>query len=143
MATWIGLWQYDRRDRSQMTVLVSRQYATKLLIACLMLPMAGPLHAADWPQWRGTNRDGTWNEHGIISSFPSTGLNPKWKVPVGFGYSTPIISKGKLYLSDLVVENSNVFERVLCFNASSGKRVWMTQHDTSAPDWFFNPAQMR
>lgn len=121
----------------------SRLSVAKLLIGCFMLPMAGPLMAADWPQWRGPDRDGAWTETGILSSFPAKGLTPKWTVPVGFGYSTPIISNGKLYLSDLVVENSNVFERVLCFNARSGKRVWLTQHRTSAPDWFFNPAQMR
>ena len=124
-------------------MLVSRHTVRQLLIACLMWASAGLLMAADWPQWRGPNRDGRWTETGIISSFPSTGLVPKWKVPVGFGYSTPIVSSGKLYLSDLVVEKSNVFERVLCFNARSGKQVWMTQHDTAAPDWFFNPAQMR
>ena len=108
-----------------------------------MLLIAGPLLAADWPQWRGPNRDGTWTETGILSSFPSTGLIPKWKVPVGFGYSTPIVSNGKLYLSDLIAEKQSVHERVLCLNSRSGKRLWMTQHDTSPPDWFFNPAQMR
>jgi len=123
--------------------VVTRHGATELLIACFMLPMVAPLMAADWPQWRGPNRDGACTETGIVASFPSTGLIPKWKVPAGFGYSSPIISNGKLYLSDLVVEKSNVFERVLCFNARSGKRVWMTQHDTYPPDWFFSPAQMR
>jgi outer membrane protein assembly factor BamB len=108
-----------------------------------MLPIAGLLIAADWPQWRGPNRDGTWTETGIVSSFPSKGLIPKWEVPVGFGYSTPVVSSGKLYLSDLVAEKRIVHERVLCFNARSGKRVWITQHDASAPDWFFNPSQMR
>ena len=116
---------------------------TKLLSAFLMLPIAGPLIAADWPQWRGPNRDGAWTETGIVSSFPSTGLVPKWKAAVGFGYSTPIVSNGKLYVSDLVVEERNVHERVLSLNARSGKRIWMTQHDTSPPDWFFTPAQMR
>jgi outer membrane protein assembly factor BamB len=114
-----------------------------LLIACLILHSAGQVMAEDWPQWRGPNRDGTWTETGILSSFPSNGLVLKWKVPVGFGYSTPIVSNGKLYLSDLVVENSTVHERVLCFNARTGKRAWVTQHDTSPPDWFFSPAQMR
>ena len=99
--------------------------------------------AMDWPQWRGPNRDGAWSESGIFSSFPSNGLRPKWKVPVGFGYSSPIITNGKLYLTDLVAEKTTVHERTLCFNARSGKRVWMTQHDASPPDWFFNPAQMR
>jgi hypothetical protein len=105
--------------------------------------LALPIRAADWPQWRGPNRDDTWTETGIVSSIPSAGLVPRWKVSVGFGYSTPVVSKGKLYLSDLVVENSNVYERILCLNARSGKQGWKTQHNTSPPDWFFNPAQMR
>ena len=109
----------------------------------LLLLIHGTIMASDWPQWRGPNRDDTWTETGILSSFPSTGLIPKWKVPVGFGYSTPIITNGMLYLSDLVIEKPIVHERVLCFNARSGKRVWMTEHDTTPPDWFFNPAQMR
>jgi hypothetical protein len=73
---------------------LSRLCAIELLIACLMLPIVGPLIAADWPQWRGPNRDGTWSETGIVSSFPSSGPIPKWETPVGFGYSTPIVSKG-------------------------------------------------
>jgi hypothetical protein len=55
-------------------MLVSRHSVTKLLIAFLMLPGVRPLIAADWPQWRGPNRDGTWTDAGIVSSFPSTGL---------------------------------------------------------------------
>ena len=120
-----------------------RHSLTKPLIACLLLPIAAPLTAADWPQWRGPNRDNAWTETGIVTSFPSTGLTPKWEAPVGFGFSTPIVSNGKVYLSDLVIQNSNLLERVLCFSARSGKRLWLTQHHTSAPDWFFNPAQTR
>jgi outer membrane protein assembly factor BamB len=99
--------------------------------------------ANDWPQWRGPNRDGTWTETNILSSLPSSGLVPEWKAPIGFGYSTPIIADGMLYLSDLVVEKPLSHERVLCFNARSGKRVWLAERDFSPPDWFFNPAQMR
>jgi outer membrane protein assembly factor BamB len=109
----------------------------------LLLLIQGTIIASDWPQWRGPNRDGVWTETGILASFPSTGLIPKWKTPVGFGFSTPIISNGRLYLSDLVVEKPKIHERVLCFNARSSKRVWMTQHETSAPDWFYTPEQMR
>jgi outer membrane protein assembly factor BamB len=109
----------------------------------IFLLIHGTIIAADWPQWRGSNRDGAWSESGILSSIPAKGLVPKWKVPVGFGYSSPIIADGKLYLSDLVVEKKTVHERALCFNARSGKQVWMTQHDATPPDWFFTPEQMR
>lgn len=122
---------------------MNRHPLKALLIVGLIWHSAGEVMAEDWPQWRGPNRDNTWTETGILSSFPTNGLILKWKVPVGFGYSTPIVSNGKLYLNDLVVENSTAHERVVCFNARTGKRAWVTQHDTSPPDWFFNPAQMR
>src|SRR3954452_22741876 len=109
----------------------------------LLFLIHGTIIAADWPQWRGPNRDGVWSESLILSSFPSTGLVRTWKVPVGFGYSTPIISNGMLYLTDLVAEKPIVHERVSCFNARSGKRVWMTEHDAPAPDWFFTPEMTR
>ena len=109
----------------------------------VLLLIQGTVIASEWPQWRGPNRDGVWTESRILSSFPAGGLVPKWTVPVGLGYSSPIISNGMLYLSDLVVEQPVVHERVLSFNARSGKRVWVTEHDTTPPDWFFNPEQMR
>jgi outer membrane protein assembly factor BamB len=114
-----------------------------LPIACCWLLGLAPLIAADWPQWQGPNRDGIWTETRTLSAFPPTGLVLKWKTPVGLGYSTPIISNGRVFLSDLMVQNSNAFERVLCLNTRTGKRVWMTQQPASPPDWFFNPAQMR
>ncbi|MBI1840506.1 MAG: PQQ-like beta-propeller repeat protein [Verrucomicrobia bacterium] len=109
----------------------------------LLLLITGRIVAADWPQWRGPNRDGAWTESGVLSSFPPAGLIPRWTAPVGYGYSSPIITNGMLYLTDLVVEKPVLHERTLCFNARSGKRIWVTEHDFSAPDWFFVPAQTR
>ena len=108
-----------------------------------LLLLYGKVAAADWPQWRGPNRDGVWSESGILSSFPSTGLVLQWQAHTGFGYSSPIIAGGMLYLSDLVVEKPIVHERVLCFNARSGQQLWIAQYDATPPDWFFNPEQMR
>src|SRR3954452_2682114 len=115
----------------------------KGLLFVLILSMNGAIFAADWPQSRGPNRDGVWTESGILSSFPSNGLVLKWKIPVGFGYSSPIIKDGRLYLTDLAPEQPKIHERTSCFNARSGKRVWMTEHDATPPDWFFNRAQLR
>lgn len=109
----------------------------------LLLLIQGTLLAADWPQWRGPNRDGVWAEAGIRDSLPTNGLVPKWKVPVGYGYSSPVIADGKLYLSDLVVDKPVVHERVRCLNARTGKQLWLTQRDATPPDWFFVPDQMR
>ena len=107
----------------------------------LLIP--GTLLAADWPQWRGPNRDGVWSEDGIMATLPAAGLTPEWQVPVGFGYSSPIIADGMLYLSDLVAEKPIAHERLLCFNARTGKPVWKMEHEATPPDWFFTSDQMR
>ena len=78
----------------------------------LLLLLHGTVIASDWPQWRGPNRDGVWTESRILDSFPSNGLVPTWKAGVGFGFSSPIIADGMLYLSDLVVDKPMVNERV-------------------------------
>jgi outer membrane protein assembly factor BamB len=109
----------------------------------LSLLIHGMIFAADWPQWRGPNRDGVWSEPGILTSFPAAGLEPKWTVPVGYGYSSPVIAGGRVYLSDLVLAKPLVHERTRCFNARSGKQLWLTQHDFTPPDWFFTPDQLR
>ncbi|HTH46838.1 MAG TPA: PQQ-binding-like beta-propeller repeat protein [Candidatus Limnocylindria bacterium] len=109
----------------------------------LLLLIHGMAMAADWPQWRGPNRDGVWTESGILTSFPAAGLKPKWTVPVGFGYSSPVIANGKVYLSDLIPDKPVTHERVRCFSARSGKQLWLTQHDATPPEWFFTAEQLR
>ena len=59
--------------------------------------------ADDWPQWRGPNRDGVWNETGIIETFPPGGLKITWRVPVGRGWSSPVVAQGRVYVTDAQV----------------------------------------
>src|SRR5216683_2581664 len=60
------------------------------LAASLTLPLlAAAVWADDWPQWRGLNRDGVWNETGILKSFPPDGLKVRWRAPVGWGILKP------------------------------------------------------
>src|SRR6266478_4602789 len=86
------------RVRNVRARLPTGRHFMKRTFWIFVLLIQGTILASDWPQWRGPNRDGVWTESGILSSFPSTGLLPNWKVPVGFGYSTPIIANGMLYL---------------------------------------------
>src|SRR6266702_2224056 len=109
----------------------------------LALLIQWTLAAADWPQWQGPDRDGVWTESGILTSFPAKGPAVKWKVPVGMGYSSPVVQEGRLYLTDVVAAQPIIHERTLCLSARSGKRIWMTQHDATPPEWFFSPAQLR
>src|SRR5436190_12428078 len=123
--------------------LTSRVPLLKEIGLVLVTLIQWTLAAADWPQWRGPQRDGIWTESSILTSFPAAGPALKWKVPVGMGYSSPVIQDGRLYLTDVVTAQPIIHERTLCLSARSGKRIWMTQHDATPPEWFFSPAQLR
>src|ERR1051325_10840969 len=73
-----------------------RQSVAQLLIILLMLASAAPLVAADWPQWRGPNRDGKASGFTAPEVWPKQ-LVQKWKVPVGVGDSTPALVRDRLY----------------------------------------------
>jgi len=92
-------------------------------VCCLSAPRAG---GDDWPQWGGPQRDCVWHEDGIVDTFPTDGLLPRvWSVPVAEGYSGPAVADGRVFLSDRVVEGE--FERLLCFDAETGKEIWKHQ----------------
>ena len=52
--------------------------------------------AEDWPQWRGANRDGVWNETGLMARFPDPQLEIRWRQPIGAGYSGPTVADGRV-----------------------------------------------
>ncbi len=81
--------------------------------------------AADWPQWRGPQRNGTSMETGLLQDWPTEGPKLNWKVDdAGSGYSTPAVVGGRVYLlGNEGLEN----EFVAAINASDGKRIWTTR----------------
>jgi len=88
----------------------------------LLLPVAA--RAGDWPQFRGPNRDSVWNETGILKTFTDEGLKIRWRVPVGPGWSSPVVVRGRVYLTDMRLDKSRAWERIQCFKESTGKRLW-------------------
>jgi outer membrane protein assembly factor BamB len=109
-----------------------------LLLLCLA-PM--PVLADDWPQWRGPNRDGVWNETGILKSFPPEGLKVRWRFPVGPGWSSPVVAGGRVYLTDSQITRPRARERVLCLAESTGKLLWDYPYDVDYPNWAYTPGQ--
>jgi len=97
--------------------------------------------ADDWPQWRGPNRDGVYNETGVLETFPADGLKVLWRVPVGWGFSSPVVVQGRVFLSDAELDDPNVKERVLCFDEATGKPLWTYSQVEGYPDWEFKPGQ--
>ena len=95
----------------------------KIVCSVIFIISSFVCNSQDWPDWRGVNRDGIWTETGIVKKFDSGKITQKWFVPVGSGYSGPTVSKGKVYLADLI-KNPSQTEGVLCFDEKSGKKIW-------------------
>lgn len=83
--------------------------------------------ADDWPQWRGPKRDGIWRERDILRRFPEDGLRRQWSVPIGPGYSGPVVADGYAYVTDRVVEPEQK-ERVHCVDMINGKKLWTFEY---------------
>lgn len=84
--------------------------------------MTIPAAGADWPQFRGPNRDGISKETGLMREWPAGGPKVLWTVPVGQGYSSPAIVNGKVYLNDY--DEAAQEWLVRCLNLSDGKELW-------------------
>jgi outer membrane protein assembly factor BamB len=93
-----------------------------ILIFTTLLLAAALLRADDWPQWRGLNRDGVWRETGILEAIPAGGLQVRWRVRIGYGYSGPVVAQGRVFVTDRKLGPE--VERVLCFEEATGRPLW-------------------
>src|SRR5262245_50191601 len=94
-----------------------------LLVAWPLLPLA-VARAEDWPQWRGPGRDGVCKETGLLESFPAEGLKVRWRAPAGWGFSSPVVAQGRVFLHDSELVKPKAKERVQCFDEATGKPLW-------------------
>lgn len=98
---------------------VIRRFAASFLGAWFLV--GGVLGAdADWPQWRGPNRDGISSETGFIKNWPKAGPEVLWHIPLGDGYSGISIAQGRAYT--MFAEGNDEF--VICLDTSDGKEIW-------------------
>ncbi len=89
--------------------------------------------AADWPQWRGPNRDGAVQDpKHKLEKLPA---EPKalWKVPAGPGQSSPVVAGGKVVYMD-AKDNEEVAH---CLDLATGKELWTA---VAGPTVQFSPA---
>jgi outer membrane protein assembly factor BamB len=102
-----------------------------LLPAILLLTLAHQAlaqSAADWPQWRGPNRDGISKETGLLKQWPAEGPPLVWKASgAGGGYSSFAVANGKLYTMGLRGDR----EFVVAFDITTGKEAWSTPHGSA------------
>ena len=90
---------------------------------------------ADWPQWRGPNRDGVAPMLVEPKTWPEK-LSRRWKVAVGEGHSSPIVAEGKVFLHSRRGEE----EVVAAYDPRTGRELWIARY---AAPYTVNPAATR
>jgi outer membrane protein assembly factor BamB len=104
----------------------------KLVASTLITWAAITTSAADWPQWRGPNRDGTGAVFTEPARWPET-LTERWKIAVGGGHSSPVLVGNRIYLHSRQKDD----EVIAAIDAATGKVVWQDRYP--AP-YRMNPA---
>lgn len=119
-----------------------RYYNSYTLLAAILL-LAVNLHAdepltikslstrpgVDWPSFLGPTGDGKTTERGL-SARSNSSLKFRWLIPVGEGYSAPIIVAGRCMVFDRVKN----LVRCRCLNSETAKELWTFTYHSNYQD---------
>src|SRR5689334_5966752 len=96
-------------------------------VGALVLALSVSLRAspAQWPQWRGPARNGSIPA-AATPKWPES-WKRAWRTDVGEGYSSPVVSAGRVF----VHSRKDPDEIVTALDLASGKVIW--QHQYASP----------
>jgi outer membrane protein assembly factor BamB len=92
----------------------------RVLVAIVLA--AATVSGADWPQFRGVNRDNMATETGVYRSWPAGGPKVLWKTSVAEGYAGAAIKDGRIYLNDYDTAKKEHVVRAI--SLADGKDLW-------------------
>jgi outer membrane protein assembly factor BamB len=94
-------------------------------LALALSPLLAFAGETEWPQFRGPTGQGISAAKNVPINWSAT-ENIAWSIELpGKGWSSPVLSKGRLYLTAAVPDASNdVTLRALCLDAATGKEIW-------------------
>ena len=104
----------------------------------MVLAAAGLCLGADWPGWRGPNRDAISPDTGINKDWNANAPKELWRVKVGdLGHAGPAVADGKVFILD----HKGSEDIVRAIDLSTGKDVWKTRYeDASKQNYGFSRA---
>jgi len=100
-----------------MVIVMTRASWIAVAAAVVLSSCAG---AAEWPQFRGTNSSGIGDGKPPVEFGPSQ--NVLWKTAVGSGLSSPIVAKGRVFLTEF--DRTTKQLATLCLDQRTGKILW-------------------
>jgi outer membrane protein assembly factor BamB len=103
------------------------EHAGRVFVVSLALASLGPFagaSAADWPGWRGPNRDGLSTEKGLLPQWGPEGPPLAWKASgVGSGFASVAVAGDRLY----TMGDKDGAQHVFALKRDGGALVWKTK----------------
>jgi outer membrane protein assembly factor BamB len=92
---------------------------------------AAPPRPSYWTAFRGPMRDGVYREQPIFTSWPADGLKPLWKQPIGGGYASFAVGRGRAF----TIEQRREKEVVTAYDVRTGRELWAHAWDGDFKEW--------
>ncbi len=105
-------------------------------LAAIALPTlpASVAASADWPQWRGPNRDGLSPATTLRTDWPAAGPRVLWKTAIGRGFSSVAVVGGRVYTAE--EEPAEPAEAVVCRDTRDGHEIWRFRYPNQFAERF-------
>lgn len=106
------------------------------IIALLLIighGLCSAVHAEDWIQWRGPNRNGISPESKWLNQWSDGGPTILWKATVGMGFSSFVVSNGKVF----TMGNADNSDTVFALDAMTGIIKWKHTYPSDLGDKYF------
>ncbi len=97
---------------------------SRIAFVLVLLGVAQIAAAADWPQFRGPNRDDFSHETGLMKSWPKDGPSLAWQIKgLGGGYSSISVAGDRIY----TLGNADRVSKVFALAREDGKMIWSAE----------------
>jgi len=96
----------------------------RVLFITIVILFCNNLIAQEIVQWRGANRDGIYNETGLLKKWPETGPKLLWHFDeLGDGHTSAAVTKSAIFITGMVNGNGFVYSFDL-----KGKLLWKKEY---------------
>jgi outer membrane protein assembly factor BamB len=94
-----------------------------ILVAAWIASTSATLQAGEWPQFRGPQGLGIAQGRTLPAEF-SLEKNLLWQTPVPRGFSSPVLTEDRIFLTAYEGEKGNEVLLTICINRADGKVLW-------------------
>ena len=90
-------------------------------VACAVVTVAAQAPSTDWPQWRGSERNGVSRETGLLREWPRSGPAVVWSASqLGAGYGSVAVAGSRVFVQGM----KNRQSVVTSLDRAAGKAAW-------------------